>query len=85
MSEQTILTVMVALIPTVLTFINEWRKIKTTSQVSVYDKQKDWIEKLEKELEERDKKIDELEETLRRLEARIKELEEQNEHIELRG
>ena len=85
MSEQTILTVMVALIPTVLTFINEWRKINTTSQVSVYDKQKDWIEKLENELEERDRKIEALEEVVRKLEARIKELEEQNEHIELRG
>ena len=85
MSEQTILTVMVALIPTVLTFINEWRKINTASQVSVYDKQKDWIEKLEGELEERDRKIEALEEVVRKLEERIKELEEQNEHIELRG
>lgn len=79
MSEQTILTIMVALIPTVLTFINEWRKVNGANQVAVYDKQKDWIEKLENELEERDKKIEELEETLRKLEQRIKELEEQNE------
>lgn len=84
MSEQTIITIAVSLIPAVLVYINEHRKIDGTNQLSVYDKQKDWIEKLEGELEERDRKIDELEKTLRKLEARIKELEAQNEHIELR-
>ena len=79
MSEQTILAVMVALIPTVLTFINEWRKVNGANQVAVYDKQKDWIEKLENELEERDRRIEELEDVVRKLEARIKELEAQNE------
>ena len=79
MSEQTLITIAVSLIPAVLVYINEHRKIDTTSQVSVYDKQKDWIEKLENELDERDRKIEELEETLRKLEQRIKELEAQNE------
>lgn len=79
MSEQTILTIAAAIIPAVLVYINEHRKIDGTNQLSVYDKQKDWIEKLEGELEERDRKIEELEETLRKLEQRIKELEEQNE------
>lgn len=79
MSEQTILTIAVSLIPAILVYLNEHRKIDGTNQVSVYDKQKDWIEKLERELEERDRKIEELEETLRKLEERIKELEAQNE------
>lgn len=79
MSEQTILTIAVSLIPAVLVYINEHRKIDSSSQLSVYDKQKDWIEKLENELEERDRKIEELEKILRKLEERIKELEELNE------
>ena len=82
MSEQTLITIAVSLIPAVLVYINEHRQIDSSSQLSVYDKQKDWIEKLEGELEERDRKIEELEETLRKLEERIKELEAQNEHIE---
>ena len=76
MSEQTIITIVVSIIPAVLVYLNEHRKIDSSSQLSVYDKQKDWIEKLENELEERDRKIEELEETLRKLEERIKELEE---------
>ena len=79
MSEETIRTILVACIPAFLVFLNERRTINSSSQVSVYDKQKDWIEKLENELEERDRKIEELEETLQKLEARIKELEAQNE------
>ena len=79
MSEETIRTILVACIPALFVYLNERRKINGTNQLSVYDKQKDWIEKLENELEERDRKIEELEETLRKLEARIKELEEQNE------
>ena len=79
MSEETIRTILVACIPAYFVYVNERRKIHGTNQLSVYDKQKDWIEKLENELEERDRKIEELEETLRKLEARIKELEEQNE------
>ena len=79
MSEETIRTILVACIPALFVYLNERRKINSSSQLSVYDKQKDWIEKLENELEERDRKIEELEETLRKLEARIKELEAQNE------
>ena len=79
MSEETIRTILVACIPALFVYLNERRKIDSTSKMSVYDKQKDWIEKLEGELEERDRKIEELEETLRKLEERIKELEVQNE------
>lgn len=82
MSEQSVVTIIVASIPAILVYLNEYRKINSTNQVSIYDKQRDWIIKLEGELDERDKKIDELEETLRKLEARIKELEEKNEIIE---
>ena len=79
MSEETIRTILVACIPALFVYLNERRKINSSSQLSFYDKQKDWIEKLENELEERDRKIEELEETLQKLEARIKELEVQNE------
>ena len=80
MSEETIRTILVACIPAFFVFLNERRKINSSSQVSVYDKQKDWIEKLEGELEERDRRIEELEDVVRKLEQRIKELEEQNEN-----
>ena len=82
MSEQSIVAIIVAAIPALLVYLNEHRKINGANQVSIYDKQRDWILKLEGELDERDKKIYELEETLRKLEARIKELEEKNEIIE---
>ena len=79
MSEETIRTILVACIPAFFVYLNERRKINTTSQLSVYDKQKDWIEKLENELEERDRKIEALEDVVRKLEARIKELKVHNE------
>ena len=79
MSEETIRTILVACIPAYFVYLNERRKIDGSNNGSIYDKQRDWIEKLEGELEERDRKIEALEEVVRKLEARIKELEDQNE------
>lgn len=76
MSEQSITTIIISLIPAFLIYINENRKINKESNVNVYDKQKDWIEKLEEELEERELEINELKEIVKKLEFRIKELEE---------
>lgn len=69
MSEQSITAIIVSLIPALLVYFNENRKINRDGESTFYDKQKDWIEKLEEELEEKENKISELE-------LRIKELEE---------
>ena len=75
MSEETIVTICISIIPAVLVYLNEHRKIDSESSDTVYDKQKDWIEKLESELKERDVTIAELKRVVNDLEKRIKELE----------
>lgn len=75
MSEETIVTVIISIIPAVLVYLNEHRKLDTENSDTVYDKQKDWIEKLESELKERDDTIAELKRVVNDLEKRIKELE----------
>ncbi|MGX7141457.1 hypothetical protein ACWOBX_08395 [Facklamia languida] len=76
MSEETLKIILISLIPSLLVYLAERGKQKldkdsksTDSIFVAYDKQLIWIEKLEKELEERDNVIKDLEE-------RIKELEE---------
>ncbi|MGX7077370.1 hypothetical protein [Globicatella sanguinis] len=75
MSEETIVTVFISIIPAVLVYLNEHRKLDTENSDTVYDKQKDWITKLESELKERDETIAELKRVVNDLEKRIKELE----------
>lgn len=76
MSEQSITAIIISIIPALLVYFNENRKINKDSSLTVYDKQKDWIEKLENELEEREVEINELKTMIGLLEKRIKELED---------
>ena len=76
MSEQSVITILVSIVPAVLLYMNERKKVSTQGATTVFDKQQLWIEKLEKELEERDEEIAQLKLIVEELEKRIKELEE---------
>lgn len=82
MSEETIKIILISLIPSFLVYLADRGKqkldkdTKSTDSVFVaYDKQLIWIEKLEKELEERDAEIKRMNEIIEKLEKRVKELE----------
>ena len=82
MSEETIKIILISLIPSILVYLADRGKqkldndTKSTDSVFVaYDKQLIWIEKLEKELEERDAEIKRMNEIIEKLEKRVKELE----------
>ena len=75
MSEETLKIILISLIPSLLVYLAERGKQKldkdsksTDSIFVAYDKQLIWIEKLESELEERDKQIKDLEERIKELE-----------------
>ena len=83
MSEETLKIILISLIPSILVYLADRRKQKldkdnksTDSIFVAYDKQLIWIEKLEKELAERDEEISRMNEVIKELENRIKELEE---------
>ena len=82
MSEETIKIILISLIPSFLVYLADRGKrkldkdTKSTDSVFVaYDKQLIWIEKLEKELEERDAEIKRMNDIIEKLEKRVKELE----------
>lgn len=75
MSEETLKIILISLIPSLLVYLAERGKQKldkdsksTDSIFVAYDKQLIWIEKLEKELEERDNVIKDLENKIKELE-----------------
>ena len=75
MSEETLKIILISLIPSLLVYLAERGKQKldkdsksTDSIFVAYDKQLIWIEKLESELEERDKQIKDLENKIKELE-----------------
>ena len=83
MSEETLKIILISLIPSILVYLADRGKQKldkdnksTDSIFVAYDKQLIWIEKLEKELAERDEEISRMNEVIKKLEERIKELEE---------
>lgn len=79
MTEETLKTILISLGPALLIFIGERAKLKAEKDKSsedskflAYDKQKDWIEKIEGELEERDAKVKEQDARIKELEAELK-------------
>lgn len=75
MSEETLKIILISLIPSILVYLAERGKQKldkdsksTDSIFVAYDKQLIWIEKLEKELEERDNVIKDLENKIKEME-----------------
>lgn len=75
MSEETLKIILISLIPSLLVYLAERGKQKldkdsksTDSIFVAYDKQLIWIEKLEKELEERDNVIKDLENKIKEME-----------------
>ena len=75
MSEETLKIILISLIPSLLVYLAERGKqkldkdSKSTDTIFVaYVKQLIWIEKLESELEERDKQIKDLENKIKELE-----------------